>query len=84
MYCVIIAVKIKFIIPAASMAAMRDQRLSLSAAEYFFLVIVLCLWVKRFRRWGGNIILRNVGKNLPNYTSNIPEELNFNVGAVFI
>jgi len=66
------------------MAATRDQRLSLSAAEYFFLVIVPCLWVKLFRRWGGNIILRNVGNTLANYTRNIPEELNFHVCTVFI
>jgi len=57
---------------------MRVQRLSHCAAEYFFLDIVLCLWVKRFRLWGGNV--RN---NLSNYKRNIPEEVNFHVGAVF-
>jgi hypothetical protein len=66
------------------MTAMRDQRLSHSTVEYLFLDIALCLWVKLFRRWGGTIFLRNVGKNLPNYTRNIPEELNFHVGADFI
>jgi hypothetical protein len=59
------------------MTAVRDQRLLHSAAEYFLLDIVLCLWINLFRCWGGTIILRNAGNNSPNYTRNIPEELNF-------